>query len=54
MLFDVATITVIPHIAGQSLIKANSAYQMVNQIASLIGSALAGFIIELASPIRKL
>ncbi|PGL56391.1 MFS transporter [Bacillus cereus] len=45
MLFDVATITVIPHIAGQSLIKANSAYQMVNQIASLIGPALAGFII---------
>ncbi|MGX5439939.1 MFS transporter [Bacillus thuringiensis] len=47
MLFDVATITVIPHIAGQSLTRANSAYQMVNQIASLAGPALAGIIIAI-------
>ncbi|WP_423753686.1 MFS transporter [Bacillus cereus] len=47
MLFDVATITVIPHIAGQSLTRANSAYQMVNQIASLGGPALAGIIIAI-------
>lgn len=45
MLFDVATITVIPHIGGRSLTKANSAYQMVNQIASLAGPTLAGMII---------
>ncbi|MDF9547593.1 MFS transporter [Bacillus cereus] len=47
MLFDVATITVIPHIAGQSLTRANSAYQMVHQIASLAGPALAGIIIAI-------
>ncbi|MBT2201717.1 MFS transporter [Bacillus thuringiensis] len=47
MLFDVVTITVIPHIAGQSLTRANSAYQMVNQIASLAGPALAGIIIAI-------
>ncbi|PEY28318.1 MFS transporter [Bacillus cereus] len=47
MLFDVATLTVIPHIAGQSLTRANSAYQMVNQIASLAGPALAGIIIAI-------
>ncbi|PED06223.1 MFS transporter [Bacillus pseudomycoides] len=45
MLFDVATVTVIPHIASQSLTRANSAYQMVLQIASLVGPALAGIII---------
>ncbi|MDM5155064.1 MFS transporter [Bacillus sp. DX1.1] len=47
MLFDVAMITAIPHIAGQSLTRANSAYQMVNQIASLAGPALAGIMIAL-------
>lgn len=47
MLFDVATITVIPHIAGQSLTRANSVYQMVIQTASLIGPALAGIIIAI-------
>lgn len=45
MLFDVATITMIPFIAGQSLTRANSAYQMVNQIASLTGPILTGIII---------
>ena len=38
MLFDVTTVTVIPHIAGASLTKANSLYQMVNQLASLFWS----------------
>ena len=33
--FDVTTVTVIPHIADASLTKANSLYQMVNQLASL-------------------
>ncbi|PGF05952.1 MFS transporter [Bacillus pseudomycoides] len=47
MLFDVATVTVIPQIAGQSLTRANSAYQMVLQIASLVGPALAGIIIAI-------
>ncbi|PEK40953.1 MFS transporter [Bacillus toyonensis] len=54
MLFDVATITVIPRIAGQSLTKANSAYQMVNQIASLAGPALAGIIIATIGGINAL
>lgn len=47
MLFDVATLTIIPQIAGQSLTRANSAYQMVNQIAGLAGPALAGIIIAI-------
>lgn len=54
MLFDVATITVIPQIAGQSLIKANSAYQMVNQIASLAGPALSGIIIAIIGGVNAL
>ncbi|SFI09556.1 Na+/melibiose symporter [Bacillus sp. 71mf] len=47
MLFDVATVTVIPYIAGQKLTKANSAYQMVNQIANLAGPTLAGITIAM-------
>ncbi|ENQ3108039.1 Predicted arabinose efflux permease, MFS family [Bacillus sp. 491mf] len=47
MLFDVATVTAIPYIAGQKLTKANSAYQMVNQIASLAGPTLAGITIAI-------
>lgn len=47
MLFDVATVTVIPHIAGKSLTRANSVYQMVLQIASLVGPTLAGMIIAI-------
>lgn len=47
MLFDVVTVTAIPFIAGQKLTKANSAYQMVNQIASLVGPTLAGMIIAI-------
>ncbi|WP_442869054.1 MFS transporter [Bacillus sp. BP-3] len=47
MLFDVVTVTAIPFIADQKLIKANSAYQMVNQIASLVGPTLAGMIIAI-------
>lgn len=54
MLFDVATITVIPKIAGPSLTKANSAYQMVNQIASLAGPALAGIIIAIIGGLNAL
>ncbi|MEK4100091.1 MFS transporter [Bacillus sp. FSL E2-0195] len=54
MLFDVATITVIPQIAGPSLTRANSAYQMVNQIASLAGPTLAGIIIALMGGINAL
>lgn len=47
MLFDVATVTAIPYIADQKLTKANSAYQMVNQIASLAGPTLAGMTIAI-------
>ncbi|WP_459503489.1 MFS transporter [Bacillus sp. C1] len=47
LLFDVATVTIIPHIAGQSLTRANSAYQMVNQMASLAGPVLAGMLITI-------
>ncbi|PED34735.1 MFS transporter [Bacillus cereus] len=46
MLFDVTTVTVIPHIAGASLTKANSLYQMVNQLASLFGPIIAGLFIS--------
>ena len=46
MLFDVTTVTVIPHIADASLTKANSLYQMVNQLASLFGSMIAGLFIS--------
>ncbi|HDR8183500.1 TPA: MFS transporter [Bacillus thuringiensis] len=54
MLFDVATITVIPQIAGQSLTRANSAYQIVNQIASLAEPALAGIIIVIIGGINAI
>ncbi|HDR7517664.1 MFS transporter [Bacillus mobilis] len=46
MLFDVTTVTVIPHIAGASLTKANSFYQMVNQLASFFGPMIAGIFIS--------
>ncbi|PFM61511.1 MFS transporter [Bacillus cereus] len=46
ILFDVTTVTVIPHIAGASLTKANSLYQMVNQLSSLLGPMLAGLCIS--------
>ncbi|MBZ4222347.1 MFS transporter [Bacillus wiedmannii] len=46
MLFDVTTVTVIPHIAGASLTKANSFYQMINQLASLFGPTIAGIFIS--------
>ncbi|PIE92920.1 MFS transporter [Bacillus fungorum] len=46
MLFDVTTVTVIPHIAGASLTKANSLYQMVNQLSSLVGPMIAGVFIS--------
>ncbi|HDR6318423.1 TPA: MFS transporter [Bacillus thuringiensis] len=46
MLFDVTTVTVIPHIAGASLTKANSFYQMVNQLTSLFGPMIAGIFIS--------
>ena len=44
--FDVTTVTVIPKIAGASLTKANSFYQMVNQLASLFGPMIAGVFIS--------
>ncbi|TXR98047.1 MFS transporter [Bacillus sp. SH7-1] len=46
MLFDVTTVTVIPQIAGASLTKANSFYQMINQLASLVGPMIAGVFIS--------
>ncbi|QWI16839.1 MFS transporter [Bacillus wiedmannii] len=46
MLFDITTVTVIPQIAGASLTKANSFYQMVNQLASLFGPMIAGVLIS--------
>ncbi|MGN4671249.1 MFS transporter [Bacillus cereus group sp. MYBK106-1] len=46
MLFDVTTVTVIPQIAGASLTKANSFYQMVNQLASLFGPMIAGVFVS--------
>ncbi|MGD6888210.1 MFS transporter [Bacillus mobilis] len=46
LLFDVTTVTVIPHIAGASLTKANSFYQMINQLASLFGPMIAGIFIS--------
>ncbi|MBU5215189.1 MFS transporter [Bacillus albus] len=46
MFFDVTTVTVIPQIAGASLTKANSFYQMVNQLASLFGPMIAGVFIS--------
>ncbi|MEK3929769.1 MFS transporter [Bacillus sp. FSL R7-0642] len=46
MFFDVTTVTVIPHIAGASLTKANSFYQMINQLASLFGPMIAGIFIS--------
>ncbi|MGE7881569.1 MFS transporter [Bacillus sp. NPDC094077] len=46
MLFDVTTVTVIPQIAGATLTKANSLYQMVNQLSSLFGPMLAGLFIS--------
>ncbi|MDN4595200.1 MFS transporter [Polycladomyces subterraneus] len=45
LLFDVATVTAIPHMTEQELMKANAAYQMVNQIADLAGPVLAGIVI---------
>lgn len=45
MLFDVATATVIPNMAGNRLTKANSAYQLVRQIGDMLGPVCAGAVI---------
>ncbi|MED0960519.1 MFS transporter [Bacillus paramycoides] len=54
MLFDVTTVTVIPHIAGASVTKANSLYQMVNQLSSLLGPMLAGLCISFIGGLQVL
>jgi MFS family permease len=46
LLFDVATVVAIPHLAGQELTKANAAYQMVNQIADLARPVLVSSIMD--------
>jgi MFS family permease len=43
--FDVATTAVIPQLAQSELTRANAAHQMVMQIASMAGPALAGLLI---------
>ncbi|WP_374702572.1 MFS transporter [Bacillus sp. M6-12] len=45
LFFDVAAVTAIPYMVKTNLTAANARYQFVNQIADLIGPALAGGII---------
>ncbi|SFJ81496.1 MFS transporter [Thermoflavimicrobium dichotomicum] len=45
LLFDVATISSIPQMAGNDLTRANAGYQLVNQLADLAGPTLAGVIV---------
>nr|WP_232345324.1 MFS transporter [Paenactinomyces guangxiensis] len=45
LLFDVATISSIPQMAGNDLTRANAGYQLVNQLADLAGPTLAGIIV---------
>jgi MFS family permease len=45
LLFDVATISFIPQMAGNELTRANAGYQLVNQLADLAGPTLAGVIV---------
>ncbi|MHB8076518.1 MFS transporter [Desulfosporosinus fructosivorans] len=45
LMFDVTTVTAIPHIAGKDLTKANASNQLVNQIADMLGPIFAGVII---------
>ncbi|MDX8360705.1 MFS transporter [Cytobacillus sp. IB215316] len=51
LLFDVTIITVIPNIikqsTGKKLTTANAAFQLVNQLADIIGPILAGFLIAI-------
>lgn len=42
LMFDVASTAVIPELAGRDLTRANAAHQMVIQVASMAGPALAG------------
>lgn len=45
MLFDVATVTVIPRLGGSRLTKANSAYQLVTKTGDMLGPLCAGVVI---------
>jgi MFS family permease len=45
LLFDVATVSSIPQMAGNDLTRANAGYQLVNQLADLAGPTLAGMIV---------
>lgn len=45
LLFDIATVSSIPQLSGNQLTRANARYQLVNQLADLIGPVLAGAIV---------
>lgn len=45
LMFDVATTTAIPELAGKDLTKANAAHQLIMQLGSMAGPALAGLVI---------
>lgn len=45
LMFDVSTVTMIPHIVSNALTKANASNQLVNQIAEMAGPIFAGIII---------
>ncbi|MFD2444763.1 MFS transporter [Bacillus sp. CGMCC 1.16607] len=47
LLFDVATVSSIPDLVKKELTRANSGYQLVNQLANLLGPAIAGVTIAL-------
>lgn len=46
LMFDVTTVTVIPEIAGKQLIKANSTFQFISQLANFVGPIIAGLLIS--------
>jgi predicted MFS family arabinose efflux permease len=46
LLFDVATVAVIPAMGGSDLTRANASYQLVQQLAELAGPVLAGLVIS--------
>lgn len=45
LMFDVATTIAIPELAGKELTKANAAHQLIMQLGSMAGPALAGVVI---------
>jgi len=45
LMFDVATTIAIPELAGKDLTRANAAHQLIMQIGSMAGPALAGLVI---------